>query len=185
LAGVLQAQAASIVASDFFTVETVFLRRYYVLFFIERASRRVLLAGCTSNPDRGWVAQQAGNLGLCSPTTETANTAAPSTRSSAANDPDPADTCPDTQGERDRRTLRQNRARRVSRRLLILNRRHLERVLCVYVDDYNTQRPHRALALRPPDASDPPARPVRPAPGSVRRRDRLGGLIHEYYQAAA
>jgi putative transposase len=66
--------------------------------------------------------------------------------------------------------------------LLILNRRHLERVLRVYVDHYNTQRPHRALALRPPDASDPPARP---APDEVRRRDRLGGLLHEYYQAAA
>jgi putative transposase len=47
----------------FFTVETVFLRRYYVLFF-EHASRRVLLAGCTSNPDGGLVTQQARNLGL-------------------------------------------------------------------------------------------------------------------------
>jgi hypothetical protein len=43
--------------------------------------------------------------------------------------------------------------------LLILGRRHLERVLGVYVDHYNTQRPHRALALRPPEPSDPPARP--------------------------
>src|SRR6266700_3202856 len=46
----LRAQAASIVACDFFTVESVFLRRYYVLFFISHASRRVWLAGCTKNP---------------------------------------------------------------------------------------------------------------------------------------
>jgi putative transposase len=60
----LQAQAASLVACDFFTVETVFLRRYYVLFFIEHASRRVHVAGCTTNPDGRWVTQQARNLGL-------------------------------------------------------------------------------------------------------------------------
>ncbi len=60
----LRAQAASIVASDFFTVETVFLRRYYVLFFIAHASRRVWLAGCTKNPSGDWVTQQARNLGF-------------------------------------------------------------------------------------------------------------------------
>jgi putative transposase len=60
----LRAQAASIVACDFFTVETVFLRRFYVLFFIAHAGRRVWLAGCTANPTGGWVTQQARNLGL-------------------------------------------------------------------------------------------------------------------------
>src|SRR3989442_651895 len=60
----LRAQAASIVACDFFTVESVFLRRYYVLFFIAHASRRVWLAGCTANPTGAWVTQQARNLGL-------------------------------------------------------------------------------------------------------------------------
>jgi putative transposase len=63
----IQAQAASIVACDFLTVETLFLRRYYVLFFIEHASRRVWLAGCTTNPDGGWVAQQARNLSFTGP----------------------------------------------------------------------------------------------------------------------
>jgi transposase InsO family protein len=58
----LRAQAASIVACDFFTVETAFLRCYYVLFFIELHSRRVHLAGCTSHPDSRWVAQQGRNL---------------------------------------------------------------------------------------------------------------------------
>jgi putative transposase len=58
----LRAQAASVVACDFFTVETALLRRYYVLFFIELQTRRVHLAGTTSNPDSRWVAQQARNL---------------------------------------------------------------------------------------------------------------------------
>ena len=56
-------QAASIVACDFFTVESVFLRRYYALFFIAHGSRRVWLAGCTANPTGTWVTQQARNLG--------------------------------------------------------------------------------------------------------------------------
>jgi hypothetical protein len=60
----LRAQAASIVACDFFTVESVLLRRYYALFFIAHASRRVWLAGCSTNPTGAWVTQQARNLGL-------------------------------------------------------------------------------------------------------------------------
>ncbi len=53
----LRAQAGSIVACDFFTVESVFLRRYYVLFFITHASRRIRVAGCTTNPTGAWVTQ--------------------------------------------------------------------------------------------------------------------------------
>src|SRR5437899_11773762 len=60
----LRQQAASILACDFFTVETLSLRRYYVLFFIELESRRVHLAGCTTNPTGAWVTQQARNLNL-------------------------------------------------------------------------------------------------------------------------
>jgi transposase InsO family protein len=66
--------------------------------------------------------------------------------------------------------------------LLILNQRQLEHVLRVYTDHYNRQRPHRALALRPPN---PQAEPPLPASCDVQRHDRLGGLIHEYYRAAA
>jgi putative transposase len=66
--------------------------------------------------------------------------------------------------------------------LLVLNRRHLERVLRIYVDHYNRHRPHRALELRPPE---PDERQDRPLAGEIRRRDRLGGLIHEYHRAAA
>jgi putative transposase len=58
----LRQQAASLIACDFFTVETVSLRRIYVLFFIELQSRRVHLAGLTANPDGAWVVQQARNL---------------------------------------------------------------------------------------------------------------------------
>ena len=65
--------------------------------------------------------------------------------------------------------------------LLILNRRHLEHVLRVYVDHYNRERPHRALELRPPAPQAHAGFTV----AEIRRRDRLGGLIHEYYRAAA
>jgi putative transposase len=67
---------------------------------------------------------------------------------------------------------------------LIVSRRQLEQVLRVYVDHYNSHRPHRALGLTPP-APERRLRPVSPAsPERVHRRDRLGGLIHEYALAA-
>ena len=66
--------------------------------------------------------------------------------------------------------------------LLILNRRHLERVLRIFVEHYNTHRPHRALKLLPPQRAEPPPPTT---VGEIRRHDRLGGLIHEYYRDAA
>ena len=66
----------------------------------------------------------------------------------------------------------------------LLNRRHLERVLRVYVDHYNRERPHRALERQSPNPGE--RREKSPAlTGAIRRRDRLGGLIHENYRAAA
>jgi transposase InsO family protein len=65
--------------------------------------------------------------------------------------------------------------------VLILNR-HLEHVLRVYADHYNRQRPHRGLDLWPPN---PGTETLLPASGESQRHDRLGGLIHEYYRAAA
>jgi putative transposase len=66
--------------------------------------------------------------------------------------------------------------------LLILGRGHLERVLRLYVTHYNSERPHRGLALLPPE----PATAATTATGhQIKRRDRLGGLIHEYHRAAA
>jgi putative transposase len=66
--------------------------------------------------------------------------------------------------------------------LLILNRRHLERVLRVYIEHYDTQRPHHALELEPPA---PDERREESSVAEIRRRDRLGGPIHEYHRAAA
>jgi putative transposase len=68
--------------------------------------------------------------------------------------------------------------------LLIVTRRHLERVLRIYVNHYNTHRPHRSLDLKPPHPTTSKLRPVDAAGAAVQRRDRLGGLIHEYSIAA-
>ena len=68
--------------------------------------------------------------------------------------------------------------------LLITSRRQLERVLRVYVEHYNTHRPHRAFELKPP-APAPRLHLVDPRPiGQLQRRERLGGLINEYARAA-
>jgi transposase InsO family protein len=67
-------------------------------------------------------------------------------------------------------------------RMLITGERHLRLVLCEYTDHYNGHRPHRTLHQNPPAGRQSP-----PAPGAsirVLRRDRLGGLIHEYSQVA-
>jgi putative transposase len=66
--------------------------------------------------------------------------------------------------------------------LLIIGRRHLATVLRTYTAHYNRERPHRGLALLAPNSTnaDPQT-----SLGEVRRRDRLGGLIHEYHRAAA
>jgi transposase InsO family protein len=68
-------------------------------------------------------------------------------------------------------------------RILVLSEAHLRRVLETYVDRYNHQRPHRGRDLHPPNG--PPAPVPVSATGAVARRDRLGGLIHEYYRKAA
>jgi len=65
--------------------------------------------------------------------------------------------------------------------VLIFGRRHLQRVLGVYAEHYNRARPHRSMDLRPPDPV-PSAEGV--AGSRVRRRDVLGGLIHEYERSA-
>ncbi len=187
----LHVQAASIVACDFFTVESVFLRRYYALFFIAHSSRRVWLAGCTSNPSSPWVTQQARNLAL----DFSQQGVRFLIRDRDSKYSGPFDEVFRSEGIRIVKTpVRAPQANAIAERfvrtvrsecldwLLILNRRHLESVLRIYVDHYNRERPHRALELRPPD-------PGEPQEGShvdtIHRRDRLGGLIHEYHRAAA
>jgi len=110
----LRAQAANIVACDFFTVESVLLRRYYVLFFIAHASRRVWLAGSSPNPIGAWVTQQARNLGpdLADEgmrfliRDRDSSTAARSTRCSAPAASNRGDAVTGAAGQRHRRALR-------------------------------------------------------------------------------
>ncbi len=160
----LRAQAASIVACDFFTVESVLLRRYHVLFFIAHASRRVWLAGCSTNPTGAWVTQQARNLGL-----EFADQGVRFLiRDRDSKYSGPFDEVLRSGGTQIVKTpVRAPQANAIAERfvrtaraecldwLLILNRRHLERVLRIFVDHYNTHRPHRALKLQPPQPAEP------------------------------
>jgi transposase InsO family protein len=187
----LQSQAASIIACDFFTVETILVRRIYVLFFIAHTNRRVWLAGCTKNPTGEWVTQQARNLGLDFSDLGVRFL----TRDRDSKYSGPFDEVFRSEGIRIVKTpIRAPQANAIAERfvrtvraecldwLLILNRHQLEHVLRIYIDHYNHERPHRALNLSPPQVtsdSKPTAR------GPIHRRDRLGGLLHEYYEAAA
>jgi putative transposase len=187
----LRQQAASMLACDFFTVETISLRRFYVLFFIELGSRRVHLAGCTTNPSGAWVTQQARNLSFTglfermrflihdrdSKFTAAFDEVFRSEGIKVIHTPIRA---PQANAYAER-FVRSIRAEGLDW-LLILGRRHLERVLRVYTAQYNRERPHRGLALLPPEPANAAGPPTA---GKIERRDRLGGLIHEYYRAAA
>jgi putative transposase len=186
-------QAESMLAVDFFTVETIALRRLYVLFFIELGSRRVHLAGCTAYPTGAWVTQEARQFAWTLQEQSTRfrylirDHDAKFTRS--------FDAVFASEDVRIVKTpVRAPKANAFAERfvgtirrecldwLLILNRRHLDHVLRVFVDHYNAHRPHRSLALTPPVAIDRD-RPVASS-RDVRRCDSLGGLIHEYSYAA-
>src|ERR671930_1461934 len=189
----LRQQAAGILECDFFTVETLWLRRLHVLFYIELKRRRVHLAGVTANPTGAWIAQQARNLIM----------------TLAEQEQRPRFLIRD----RDRKfdaafdEIFRSEAIRVIRapigaprakahaerwvgsvrrecldRILVVSRRHLERVLHEYVAHHNAHRPHRSLEQQPPILKPPPL--AGDCDGRVRRRDRLGGLLHEYELAA-
>jgi putative transposase len=191
----LRQQAAGIVACDFFTVDTVWLKRLYVLFFIELATRRVHLAGVTANPNGTWVAQQARNLLLA--LGEQGRRVQFLLRDRDAKFCRSFDDIFRSEGADVVLTpIQAPNANAFAERwvgtvraecldwLLIVGRRHLEQVLRVYVEHYNMHRPHRALRLASPD---PPAgvNAFHEAhPGQVHRRDLLGGLLHEYRRAA-
>ncbi|MDQ3379567.1 MAG: integrase core domain-containing protein [Actinomycetota bacterium] len=186
----LRQQAASVLACDFFTVETIALRRYYALSFIELGSRRVHLAGCTTNPTGAWVTQQARNLSFTRPFERTRFLIHDRDGKFGAS----FDEVFRSEGIKVIHTpIRAPRANAYAERfvrtvraecldwLLILGRRHLEHVLRRYVTHYNAERPHRALALLSPAGDD---RRNQPAANTIERHDLLGGLIHEYRAAA-
>jgi transposase InsO family protein len=191
----LRQQAAGILACDFFTVDTIFLRRVYVLFVIEFASRRVHLAGVTDHPTGLWVAQQARNLLASLGNEGTAwkflirDRDAKFTRAFD-------DVWRSTGAEVICTPVRAPNANAVAERwigtvrrecldqLLIVGHQQLVRVLRHYLEHYNQRRPHRSLAHATPVPSMG-ADLIGPATvGQLRRRDVLGGLIHEYEYAA-
>ena len=185
----LAAQARAVLACDFFTVDTVFLRRLYVLIFVEVATRRVHLGGISANPTGDWVTQRARELSerfsgfrflirdrdakfsasfdaiFAAQATEVIRTPVRATQANAV--------CERVVG-----TLR----RECLDRLLIFGRPHLKAVLGVYLGHYNGHRPHRSLGQLPPEWKASGRSPD--AGTRVVRRDRLGGLIHEYELAA-
>jgi len=186
----LRSQAKGIVATDFFTVDTVLLRRYYVLFVVEVERRVVHLLGVTANPNEPWVTQVARNFvadleeagqrfrfllrdrdtkftasfdaALSSIGIEAVKTPVRSPRANAF-------------AERWVRTVRQD----CLDHLLVFSRRHLEAILGEYTEHYNRARPHRGLHLE-----QPVPRSTTTVGGKAIRRDVLGGVIHEYELAA-
>jgi putative transposase len=190
----LREQASAIIACDFLTVDTVWLRRLYVLFFIELGSRRVHFGGVTANPHERWVTQQARNLVMTLPERDQPVRVLVRDRDSKFTRS--FDEVFRSEGIRVIRTpVRAPRAkahaerwvgslrRECLDRILILGRRQLEQVVRAYISHHNGHRPHRSLEQRPPLAKPPPAEA--PPPSKIARRDRLGGLLHEYYVLAA
>jgi putative transposase len=190
----LRSHAHSILACDFFTVETARLRRLYVLFFIELQSRRVHLGGVTANPTADWTTQQARNLAMALP--EGGERFHFIIHDRDAKFSVSFDEVFQTEGVKVIRTpVRAPQANAIAERfvgtarreclyrMLTLSRRHLEATLRVYSNHYNGHRPHQALGMEAPaPRRSPPA--VGTPPPSVERRHLLGGLIHEYDIAA-
>lgn len=188
----LRSQAHAILAFDFFTVETAWLRTLYVLFAIELESRRVLVLAVTRNADSAWVTQQARNLAVG----ERLRDIRFLIRDRDAKFSGPFDEVFRTEGVKVVKTpIRAPKANAFAKRwvrtvrtecldwMLVFGRRHLERILGIYTAHHNGRRPHRGLELKTPDPR--PERLPRPVLGGrVRRHDLLGGHIHEYEVAA-
>jgi putative transposase len=186
----LRAQADGVLACDFFSVETAFLRTLYVLFFIEVRTRRVHLTMSTRNPDASFVTQQARNFF----SEETLSTGVRFLiRDRDSKFTRAFDAVFESEGARVIPTpLRTPKANAFSERwvrtvrdelldwTLVLGRRHLDRLLARYACHYNSHRPHRGIALCPPDlcGADPPP----PSQGTIARRQVLTG-INEYSAA--
>jgi transposase InsO family protein len=187
----LRAQASTLLACDFVTVDTVLLRRLYVLFFTEHGSRKVHVTEATASPRESWVTQQARQL-------------APvlGERSVRARwlirDRDAKFTSSFDEVFRSERigairtAIRALRAQSIAEcfvgiirrecldRMAVPGRRHLVAVLGAFVDHYNTHRPHRTIGQAPPCSSVPNDVGSATPTGRVVRTDRLGGVIHGY-----
>jgi len=177
----LRQQAATMLACDFLTVETVWLTRIYVLFFVSLERRRIEFVACTANPDGRWVAQQARNLLMTvadrresfrflihdrdSTFSGAFDAVLQSEGIKVIRTPIRAPNA-NAYAERWVRTLRSE----CLDRLLIGGRRQLELVLQTYRRHYNAHRPHRSLALQPPEQQKPT--PATPA-SAVRRTDEI------------
>jgi len=185
--------AAHILATDFFTVETAWLKTLYVLFFIELGRRTVHLAGVTAHPSGEWVVQQARNLAW--KLQDGALKARFLLRDRDAKFTASFDQVFNSEGvEVIHLPFRAPRANAIAERwvgtarrelldhLLIFGRRHLESVLKEFLDPYHGARPHQGLAQRCP-AGDTSPQPLFKG-GRIVRHDRLGGLLHEYSWAA-
>ena len=189
----LRTQAQSILACDLFHLDTITLRRLYAFFVIEHATRRVHMLGVTAHPTGAWLTQQARSL--CMDLDDASRRFRflirdRDTKFTAAFDAvftaidvrvikTPA-RAPRANGiaERFVGSVR----RELLDRILITNQRHAAAVLTEYSQHYNSHRPHRTLGHAAP--LRPLPQRTRSATNTVRRRDRLGGLLHEYQQVA-
>jgi putative transposase len=189
----LRQQATTMLACDFMAVETVWPTRIYVLFFVSLERRRIEFVASTSNPDGRWVAQQARNLLMHLGDREQSFRFLLHDRDSKFSGA--FDEVFRSEGMRIIRTpIRAPNAnayaerwvgtlrRECLDRILIVNRRHLEQVLRAYTAHYNRHRPHRSLALQPPDQQPAAAVPV--PVRRIHKHELLGGLINEYKAAA-
>jgi putative transposase len=183
----LRAQASAIVVTDFLSVDTVLLKRLYVLLYMELATRRVIWFAVTDRPDAVWVSQQARNV--CWEFSDVGVEARFLVHDHDAKYGGGSDQVFNAEGIQVIRTpiaaptanAHMERQIGSTRRecldwILILNRRHLERVLAEWFGHYNRARPHRALELRTPIARSDPV----PTVGPVTCTERLGGLLREY-----
>jgi len=193
----IRSQAAGILAVDFFHVDTVLLKRLYVLVFIEHGTRRMHLGGVTASPTGEWTVQQARNLALT--LGEGLGDIRFLIRDRGSNFTASFDAVFQAAGTRILRTaVRTPRMNAICERLvgilrrelldrvLILGGQHLHAVLTEYQAHYNTARPHQGIAQRvPDDERDGPRAIVTDIDTQqIRRKPVLNGLINEYTHAA-